>query len=134
MQLSILGVNQYHEVMSGLREFGDLIKSARIKRGMTGVDLAQKMGRSHSVIVRWERGQPSNPPDPETFWDFSKALGVPPEDMLRALGYLMPDEDAVVEAPAVSAIRAILEGRDFTDDEVAHLATMVRTMVSAMKG
>lgn len=134
MQLSILGVDQYAEHMAGVREFGDLIKNARSRRGMTGVDLAQKMGRSHSVIVRWERGQPSNAPDPETFWDFSEALGLPPEEMLEALGYLKPGDGTPAETEAVSAVRAILEGKEFTDKQIGQLTRQIRGLVEMMEG
>ena len=134
MQLSILGVHQYDGFMAGVREFGELIKNARINRGMTGAELAQQMGRSHSVIVRWERGQPSNAPDPETFWDFSEALGLSPEEMLISLGYLKDTDGGGADSPALSAVRAILEGRDFTDKQIGQLTRQIRGLVEMMEG
>lgn len=134
MQLSILEAGQYYGPMAGIREFGDLIKNARVKQGITGSELATRMERSHSQIVRWENGSPSNPPDIDIFWEFSEALGLPPEDMLVALGYLKPDSEATRDSEAVSAIRAILGDREFTDKQIQQLTSMVRTMVEMMEG
>lgn len=132
--LSIPEVRKYYGLMAGIREFGDLIKNARVQQGLTGTELAMRMDRNHSQIVRWENGVPSNPPDTDIFWDFSEALNLDPKRMLEALGYLKPEQDVVAENEAVSAVRAILEGREFTDKQIRQLATMVRGMVEMMEG
>lgn len=132
MQLSILESGQYYGAMAGIREFGDLIKNARVKQGITGAELASRMDRSHSQIVRWENGSPSNPPDIDIFWDFSEALRLSPEEMLVALGYLKADADKVEEHPAVREIRAILEGKEFTDKEIGQLTRQVQGLIEMM--
>lgn len=134
IQLSILEYGQYYGAMAGIREFGELIKNARLKQGMTGTELATRMERSHSQIVRWENGAPSNPPDIDIFWDFSEALGLPPEEMLIALGYLKPESEARLESEAVSAVRAILGDRDFTDKQIGQLTRQIRGLVEMMEG
>lgn len=38
---------------------GELIKEARLKAGLTQLQLARRLGTGQSVIVRWERGERS---------------------------------------------------------------------------
>ncbi len=40
---------------------GDLIREARLRAGLTQAELASRLGKTQSVIARWERGgvQPS---------------------------------------------------------------------------
>lgn len=129
MRLSILEGGQYYGAMAGIREFGDLIKSARVKQGMTGAELASRMERSHSQIVRWENGAPSNPPDIDIFWDFSEALGLPPEEMLIALGYLKPDSGEPKESEALAAARAILGNRDYSQAQLKRFRQFMSSIV-----
>lgn len=84
--------------MAGMAEFGALIKRAREQRGLTGVELATRIGRQHSYIVRFERGQASNPPDTRDFHAIARELNLPASRMLEALGYLTYDETANEEA------------------------------------
>lgn len=84
--------------MAGMREFGALIKRAREQRGLTGVELASRIGRQHSYIVRFERGQASNPPDVHDFHAIARELNLPATSMLEALGYLTPDHNENGEA------------------------------------
>lgn len=77
--------------MSGMREFGALIKSARERMGWTGVELATRLDRPHSFVVRIENGQNANPPDTRTFSDLSRLLDLDKVRMLIVLGYLDSD-------------------------------------------
>lgn len=128
--LSIPNQRQYYGAMAGIREFGDLIKNARVNQGITGTDLASRMERSHSQIVRWENGAPSNPPDIDIFWEFSEALGLPPEQMLEALGYLKPDSDKPRENEAIASARAIIGNRNYTEKQLEKFQQFLTTLVS----
>ena len=59
-------LNNHDWRMAGMGEYGALVKSAREQRGMTQDEVARKMGRPHTFLVRIEKGSNSNPPDPET--------------------------------------------------------------------
>ena len=53
---------------------GDLIKEARLRAGLTQVELAARLGKSQSVIARWERDVVS--PSLETVRDVIRACGL----------------------------------------------------------
>jgi len=99
--------------MAGMTEFGALIRRAREQRGLTGAELAARIDRPHSFLVRIERGQNANPPDPQTFADLARALGLPTRVMLEALGYWADDTAGMITLSAddplaeiVAALRA----------------------------
>ena len=78
--------------MSGIAEFGALIKRARQNMGLTQDEAAQRLGRPHTFLVRIENGRNANPPDPQTFDDLSRLFEIPKGTMLQALGYLEPEQ------------------------------------------
>lgn len=84
-------LNNHSLGMAGLQEFGALIKRARDAKGLTQAAAGQLLGRPHTFLVRLERGENSNPPDPQTFHDLGKLLGLSPREMLESLGYLFPE-------------------------------------------
>ncbi|MBK5228791.1 MAG: helix-turn-helix transcriptional regulator [Actinobacteria bacterium] len=57
-----------------VRRGGELIKEARLRAGLTQQELADRMGSSQSVIVRWESGQRS--PTVETLVRAARASGL----------------------------------------------------------
>lgn len=115
-------------VMSGMDEFGALVKSARDARGLTQEELARRLGRPHSFVVRIERGRNSNPPEPVMMDALQDALGLSRTAMLRALGYLPESDD--VEEPTLSIPRddpraRLLEVVSAMDDATVERATNV---------
>ena len=74
-----------------MEEFGALIRSAREKKHLTQYEAAALLGRPHTFLARIETGRNSNPPDPKTFDDLWRTLGVSKRSMLEALGYLDPE-------------------------------------------
>lgn len=112
---------------------GQLIKETREIRGLEAQALAQRVGVSKGTISNLERGVIKTTPEATMLRSLSDALGLPVSKMLETLGYLDRDE-AATESEAVSAIRAILEGRDFTDKQVQQLASMMRSAVEMMEG
>lgn len=95
--------------MAGMAEFGALVRNARESQGMTGVELAGKIGRPHPFVVRIETAKNSNPPDPKTMDDLSRVLHIPKPRMLEVLGYLDREDS----------------GRKDMDDPRAHLIGII---------
>ncbi len=58
----------------GLMMSGDLIKEARLRAGLTQVELGARLGKAQSVIARWERDDVS--PSLETVRDVVRACGL----------------------------------------------------------
>ena len=112
---------------------GQLIKETREVRGLESQTLAQRIGVSKGTISNLERGVLKTTPDAGMLRALSDALGLPVSRMLETLGYLDGSETEG-DSEAVSAVRAILEGRDFTDKQIADLVYMVRGMVNMMEG
>lgn len=110
--LSIVNSQTIITVMDGAVKFGALIKSAREAKGLTGQELSAKLGRAHSFVVRMERGQNSNPPDPLTLRDLSLYLDLTINEMLEALDYI--DADADVQDPIPTTILRELRSIDWT--------------------
>lgn len=53
---------------------GDLIKEARLRAGLTQVELGARLGKAQSVIARWERDDVS--PSLETLREVVRACGL----------------------------------------------------------
>ena len=53
---------------------GDLIKEARLRAGLTQAELGARLGKSQSVIARWERDDVS--PSLETLREVVRACGL----------------------------------------------------------
>lgn len=54
-------------------------KLARMKAGLTQLELARKLGCSESLIAKWETGR--GKPNPEKLEQLCKLLGCRPEDL-----------------------------------------------------
>lgn len=107
-----------------MQEFGALIKRARESQGMTQEDVGRIMGRPHSFLTRYERGEPSNPPDPVMFDALSRVLEVSKRDMLIALGYLdpaTPEPGIAYAVPEKTARATLLDAVRDAPDELIRL-------------
>lgn len=122
--------------MSGMAEFGALIKRARERKGLTGAELATRLGRPHPFVVRIETAKNSNPPDPQTFADLARVLGLSETEMLEALGYLsreLPGDVVTVAAddPRAEIVRLLAE----VDDASVHqIVATIRTLLPLLRG
>lgn len=105
--LSIHDLHTYDLGMSGMKEFGALIKRAREQRGLTQAELGARIGYTHSFVVRLERGQMTNPPTPQTMRDLERELGVSRREMLEAAGYL--DDDVEHDEAGLEEFHARLD-------------------------
>ncbi|AEG14983.1 helix-turn-helix domain protein [Desulfofundulus kuznetsovii DSM 6115] len=56
-------------------------KLARMKAGLTQLELARRLGCSESLIAKWETGR--GKPTPERLEQLCKVLNCKPEDLLR---------------------------------------------------
>lgn len=59
---------------NGFMVSGDLIKEARLRAGLTQTELGARLGKSQSVIARWERDDVS--PSLETLREVVRACGL----------------------------------------------------------
>jgi transcriptional regulator with XRE-family HTH domain len=63
------------------REIGNRIRDARLDVGLTQMQLAERIGRDHRTIHRWEYAQ--RVPDLSDLLLLADALGVPLADLVR---------------------------------------------------
>lgn len=122
------------DVMPGMEEFGALIKSARVAKGMTGPELATRLGRAHSFVVRLEKGTNSNPPDVAVFDQLEEVLGLSRNLMLRRLGYLREDESEAQPKAAERALLPIIRGHEWTEPQLRAAAGALRAIAEMGKG
>lgn len=104
-----------------MAEFGSLIRRTREARGETGQHLAQRLGIAQSTLVRMEKGQLANLPDPTLFQGISSALGISPHAMLVASGYLPEGEAGLTDSPAIAALRPVLDEYDGDVDQLVRV-------------
>ena len=132
--LSIHDLHTYDLGMSGMREFGALIKRAREQRGLTQAELGARIGYTHSFVVRLERGQMTNPPTSQTMRDLERELGVSRRAMLEAMGYLDPpvleEGGAITVRPDDPRADLLARLDDATDDEIDTIKGIINVIVS----
>lgn len=112
---------------------GQLIRETREIRGLEAQSLAQQIGVSKGTISNLERGVIKTTPDAGMLRSLSGALGISVEKMLEVLGYLDVDASKA-DPPALAAVRAILEGREFTDKQIGQLTRQIRGLVEMIEG
>lgn len=109
---------------------GNRIRSARIQKGMTQKELAQKLGISPQGIVQWENG--ARNPKPETLERIASALGVSywtlaevPDETENAPQYKPSYDSPYLQDPSLVAdmvlndltILEIMKGQKFSSPE-----------------
>jgi transcriptional regulator with XRE-family HTH domain len=93
---------------------GDLIKEARLRAGLTQVELGRRLGKAQSAIARWERGDVR--PSLETLRQIVRSCGL---DLTYSLAKLDDSNVTVIDAhlrmtPA-QRLEDLLERVDFQD-------------------
>ena len=81
-----------------MNDLGELVKAERERQGIKAYALAFAVGETASWISRLEKGEMVHPPEPEPFAKLATALGLTERRMLRAIGYLSTEEDALSES------------------------------------
>jgi hypothetical protein len=72
---------------------GDVIKEARLRAGLTQVELGRRVGKAQSVIARWERGDVH--PSLETLRQVVRSCGL---DLTFALAKFDDSNVTVIDA------------------------------------
>ena len=65
-----------------LKGIGQMIRLARMKKGMTQADLAENIGVSQGAVGQWEQGMTI--PRPKHIVRLSSLLDIPVEELLKA--------------------------------------------------
>lgn len=85
------------------KEFAEMIKGGRERRGLSQTRVAELVGRSAATVKAWERGQ-SSPTDTEVLSSLAAILGLVEGEVFRAAGVELP---GAVEQPTIE--QALLE-------------------------
>src|SRR6185437_9863137 len=92
----------------GMKAFGDAIRAARIKTGVSQKLLADRIGLSRESISNYERGE-VQVISPALLDAFAATLGLDARDLARIAGYLNPGSDPTSESsPNTSRMRTAL--------------------------
>src|SRR4051812_46110117 len=83
----------------GMREFGDAIRAARIKAGISQKLLAERIGLSRESISNYERGE-VQAISPALLEAFATTLGADARSLARTAGYPSPGAGLAESEPA----------------------------------
>lgn len=101
------------EAEAALHDLGAQLKLARLRRGLSGRELAKRLGVDRRTLAQLESGKPT-----VSLGVFIQALGV--LDLLRGLNeVLRPENDLEAVSMNIRRLRRRLEpGRPIRDDKV----------------
>ena len=97
-------------------EIGEKLKEARIAKGLTQTELAQKLGVGQSAVGKWERGIVTNIKR-SMIQQIASALDISP---LLVVG-IIPEEKAEPKTITISA-------KDFSEEDFSHIEQFVEFM------
>lgn len=121
-------------ILWSMKTLGKLVRERRESAGYKNQrDFADALGRAQSWVSRLEADRMMAAPGPEELRAIAKIIPVSVAEMLAAMGYDI-ETGSEGDSPAVSAVRAILEGRDFTDRQVDQLTRGLRNMIEMLEG
>ncbi len=96
----------------GMREFGNTIRTARIKAEMSQKMLADRVGLSRESISNYERGE-VQVLSPAMLEMFASTLGLDPRNLARIAGYLSPSDTAATNSSGMkTALITGITGQD----------------------
>jgi GDPmannose 4,6-dehydratase len=101
----------------GMKEFGNAVRTARIKAGISQKMLADRIGLSRESISNYERGE-VQVLSPALLELFAAALGFDPQSLARIAGYLSAGDDPVTNNSGMKT--ALITG--ITGQDGAYLA------------
>jgi GDPmannose 4,6-dehydratase len=102
------------EDVMGMREFGDAIRAARMKAGISQKMLADRIGLSRESISNYERGE-VQVLSPALLEMFAAILGMDPRNLARIAGYLSPGDAPVANNSGMkTALITGITGQDGT--------------------
>ncbi|HEY8292800.1 MAG TPA: GDP-mannose 4,6-dehydratase [Thermomicrobiales bacterium] len=97
----------------GMREFGNAIRAARIKAGISQKMLADRIGLSRESISNYERGE-VQVLSPALLEMFAATLGMDAQNLARIAGYLSPGESPAASDGMKTALITGITGQDGT--------------------
>ena len=92
-----------------MTSFGEVLRAARITKGMSQGGLGNALGMSLSTVSQWEDERFL--PEPDTVFRLEHCLGVPPGHLSRHLGYVPAEAD-----PGVDLATHIRDSAEITED------------------
>lgn len=117
--------------------FARLVKSARRRRGWTQQELADAAFIGRRTVIRWERGEISEP-EPAQLRAVIAALDLDPADVYRSLGWLSgqkrePTEEPRKLIPFSEAVERILALPGLTEEEKQQLVAQLLARTEAQR-
>lgn len=108
------------------RRFGLWLSRQLADQGMSGADLARRIGHDSSIVSKWRRGQMQ--PAPESCREIARALVIPHDEVLRQAGHRagdLIDPDDAIRREIVALLPLI------PDELLRPLPAMLRGLVPA---
>lgn len=103
------------------KTLGQLLKAAMDRRGISGVDLAARIGRTTSFVSELINDEKKVPPPPATLAAIERELGVSQVMMLSAWGYTVRQPGPRMQSePGREAVLSVME--EMTEEERLALA------------
>ncbi len=97
---------QGNDLAWSVMNYGDLIRSARLAKGWSQPDLADRVGTSITTVSHWETGKTR--PGVEDVNQLASALQLSPEQLLIAMGVVLsPMPEARLPRDIVDALRIL---------------------------
>lgn len=112
-----------------VESFGDYLRWARERRGLSPKRLADAIGRSPSAISRLENDEVKTPPPPEQVALLAKVLRVPEIEFVRRIGYLSTDADQPATVPAFASDDPRLEIIELLADIPDREVPLIRAII-----
>jgi GDPmannose 4,6-dehydratase len=106
----------------GMREFGDAIRTTRIKSGISQKMLADRIGLSRESISNYERGE-VQVITPALMEMFAAALNLDARNLAETAGYLNPGSNPATDAPVSRMKTALITG--ITGQDGTYLAELL---------
>lgn len=108
-------------------DVGTIIKVARIRKGLTQEELAEKVGVKKSAVAKWENGRVSEIKR-SNLKNLAEALDLPPTQLLGEL-----EENPTVENDGISEnVMKLLEfAKQVPEDKAAMILQVMKSIVEA---
>lgn len=107
------------------------LRKYRIQAGLKQEDLAQRLGKSKSVISNWERGE--NRPDAETIAKICAILNVTPNEILGWDEIEKEENEPQTEEKDDITVAAHIEGENLTEEEQKEIENFIQYVLSKRK-
>ena len=132
--MSIVAMSEYRNQTKVMDDFGRFLASRREAAGYRSqTAFAEAIGKGSSWVSRLERGAAKELPPPEDVALLARHLGVTQAELVSSAGYDI-ETGTEGDSEAVSAVRAILGDREFTEKQIGQLTRQIRGLVEMLEG